>query len=38
MDHLHRLAVAQFESGSPDFMAPDSFSKGPFQRGHIQWA
>ena len=38
MNHLHRLALPQFESGSPDFMAPDKFSKGPFQRGHIQRA
>src|ERR1700676_2955742 len=38
MNHLHRLALVQFESGAPDFMAPDNFRKGPFQRGHIQRA
>ena len=26
MNDLHRLAFMQFESGSPDFMAPDNFS------------
>src|SRR5260370_42127618 len=38
MNHLHRLALVQFESGAPDFMAPDNFSEGPFERDHIQWA
>src|SRR5882762_7602253 len=36
MNDLHRLAIMHFESGSPDFMAPDNFSEGPFQRDHIQ--
>jgi len=38
VNDLHRLALTQFESGSPDFMAPDNFSEGPFQRDQIQWA
>src|SRR5882762_10529545 len=38
MNHLHWLPLVQLESGSPDFMPPDNFTKGLFQRGHIQWA
>jgi hypothetical protein len=38
MNDLHRLAFMQFESGSPDFIAPDHFSQGPFERDQIQWA
>src|ERR1700704_2401702 len=38
MNNLHRLAFMQFESGSPDFMAPDNFSERPLQRGQVQWA
>src|ERR1700676_4168918 len=38
MNDLHRLAFTKFESSSPDFMAPDNLSEGPFQRDQIQWA
>src|ERR1700719_3692437 len=38
MNDLHRLSFLQFESGSPDFMAPDDFSERPLQRSEIQWA
>src|SRR5258708_17720914 len=38
MNDLHRLSFLQFESGSPDFIAPDNFSERPLQRGQVQWA
>src|SRR5258708_26417417 len=38
MNDLHRLSLLHFESGSPDFMAPDNFSVRPLQRCQIQSA